>query len=208
MSWHFVLRCAGAYLVVGLLVLPAAFLMSSLREVVVDDFDGAPAWKVALALAVLGGAVVVLWPLVLYGMWEERSGQWVWRFRSPLEPDLPAGIDPDELREWRARNPEMIRPVRIEQIDFGRYDVHCLHCSHDFSCSGLIHGFGENDFLTLGYVCSRCHRLAERTWNRENRRPERPLCECGGELLREGQVLCPNCGSPDVCCLYLPSAVT
>lgn len=102
----------------------------------------------------------------------------------------------------------MIRPVRIEQINFGIYDVHCLQCSHGFSYSGLIHGFGENDFLTLGYVCNRCHRLTERTWNRENRRPERPLCECGGDLLREGHVLCPNCGSPDVYCMYLPRAVT
>ncbi len=217
MNWHILLPCLEIHLAIGLLLLLSVCLVPRFREGLFPnlaaDMAGAPAWKVALTLALRGGSVVLLWPLVLLRRWRrwcDRSGNGVSLLlpESEPKPGLPPEIDPDELRAWEARNPAMIRPIRIEQVTPGIYDVHCLHCSHVFQYTGLMHGFGENSFLTMGYVCARCHRLAERRWDRAHPKPEHPRCKCGGALRREGQMLCPNCGSPDVCCLYMPLAVT
>lgn len=156
------------------------------------------------------------------GRWLARLGAWLRRPRSPgrrrseseqghdrrQERTLPPGIDPEALAVWKAKSPGWDRPVWIEDLGTGAYDIRCLSCRHDFRFAGLLHGFGARSSLTLGYTCERCHRLTEISWNRANPQQDHPACTCGGSLAREGLMHCPKCGSPDLTCYYLPAMVT
>lgn len=183
-------------------------------------------WLCVLLFATTAVALVALWP-ILWGsrLWaricaafgvvrEPPATKSSLPSSPPLpptprpEPELPACFDLEELRTWRDRHSGWDRPVWIETLGTGGYDLICLGCRQTHRFCSLTHGFGKNSFLAMGYTCRRCHRLVERSWDHEHPREEHPRCECGGNLERKGLAHCPNCGSPDMCCFYMPNIVT
>jgi hypothetical protein len=73
----------------------------------------------------------------------------------------------------------------------------CNICNHIEDFMGSIHG--RDEVIVRGYQCQECAKIQSvRFENSVNVRELGTQCECGGEMLRETILKCPNCKSTSV----------
>lgn len=68
----------------------------------------------------------------------------------------------------------------------------CADCGFDEQVVSYVHGY---DNETLGFQCDACGRIEARTFDSGQARAQQSCGRCGGLLLRDKPVTCPNCRS-------------
>lgn len=173
---------AGAYVLIGLWVaifgVQSAQIRIDLRNfrngTIKDhafnpDWTPPAVWRWITFAALIGGFVVLAWPIVLYQRHRERR----------------------EIVQWQSER-------RFGFSDMaGAGTLVCKDCGHRQDIVGFVHGGHECDGQHKSWSresrqCQTCHRIVSVDDN------QTPPCECGGELARDKPVLCPSCAGSNL----------
>ena len=140
--------------------------------------DEVPAWKLVVFRGLLGLAIVVVWPLLL----------WVWIH---------------ERRE-AAREDEAWEAQVAEGLQFslmgGAGTLHCSDCGFKQRITSFTHGItsGPEASCDEGFQCLSCGKFVSVHRAGNPSVTPVPRCECGGELSREHSLFCPTCRSNEL----------
>lgn len=175
-----------AYLAVGVLVLlspPArAEIAKQVRQVrgtplvnAITARDAPPEWKVVLYGAILAVGAVLLWPLLVLHLVQQRK---------------------QEMREQREWEEERAKGLNYSLMG-GAGNIVCEECGYTEEIVSFTHGLtsGPAASCTEGRQCLECGKL--HSVHRTGNPPVEPVprCVCGGELSRDHFLFCPKCRS-------------
>jgi hypothetical protein len=137
--------------------------------------EAPPEWTVAMFRLLITLGLVLLWPIALVSLWQEKRARDAW------------------VRGYEARLAQGLEYSRMG----GAGEIHCHDCGFRQEITSFTHGFtmGPAASADEGRQCLQCGRFT--TVHRKGNPPVTPVppCECGGELSRDHFLFCPKCRS-------------
>lgn len=143
-----------------------------------SDRPEVPEWKLLLFRVVLTIVMVLVWPLLLFSVVQEKREQDAWE------------------REYEARIAQGLEFSRMG----GAGTIHCGDCGFQERITSFMHGLtmGPNASCNEGLQCLSCGMFV--SVHRQGNPPVTPIprCGCGGELSRDHILFCPTCRSKNL----------